>query len=267
MQSSNSSSIAPSPRRFKTARTILALILREMATTYGRSPGGYIWAVLEPAASIAVMSVVFGLALRSPSIGTNFPIFFATGSLPFAFFRETSNKVAGALMYSRALLQYPSVEYTDAILARFLLAVLTRLMVFVVVMSGIHIAYDLPAILDVPAILVSLIMAATLGLGIGCMNCFLFSVFPIWKQLWSVLTAPLFLISAIIYVYENAAAPLRVFLWYNPLVHITGLMRRGFYPTYDAPYVSEVYVFSVSLILIAMGFLLLHRWHRDILNL
>ena len=31
-------------RRFRSARAVVALMLREMATTYGRSPGGYVWA-------------------------------------------------------------------------------------------------------------------------------------------------------------------------------------------------------------------------------
>ena len=35
-----------SPRRFATARTIMALILREMSTRYGRTPGGYLWTVV-----------------------------------------------------------------------------------------------------------------------------------------------------------------------------------------------------------------------------
>ena len=41
---------APAPRRlrarrsFPTLRTVVALILREMVTTYGRNPGGYAWA-------------------------------------------------------------------------------------------------------------------------------------------------------------------------------------------------------------------------------
>ena len=38
----------PTNRRFASFRAIGALILREMATSYGRSPGGYIWAILEP---------------------------------------------------------------------------------------------------------------------------------------------------------------------------------------------------------------------------
>ncbi|MEL6475009.1 MAG: sugar ABC transporter permease, partial [Pseudomonadota bacterium] len=33
-------------RRFASLRSIIALMLREMATSYGRSPGGYLWAVL-----------------------------------------------------------------------------------------------------------------------------------------------------------------------------------------------------------------------------
>ena len=74
------------PSRFSTLRTVLALMLREMSTTYGRSPGGYLWAILEPAGGIAMMSVAFGLVLRSPSLGTNFPIFYATGYLPFMMY-------------------------------------------------------------------------------------------------------------------------------------------------------------------------------------
>ena len=36
------------PPRFRALRTITALILREMGSTYGMSPGGYVWAVLQP---------------------------------------------------------------------------------------------------------------------------------------------------------------------------------------------------------------------------
>ena len=47
-------------------RTVLALMLREMATTYGRSAGGYLWAILDPVLGIALLSVLFSLALRHP---------------------------------------------------------------------------------------------------------------------------------------------------------------------------------------------------------
>jgi len=254
-------------RRLKTLRSIMALILREIATTYGRSRGGYLWAILQPTGTIAVMTVVFSAAFRSPALGTNFPMFYATGFLPFALYLDASNKVTQSLMFSRQLLQYPTVSFVDAIVARFLLSLLTRLMVFYLVMSGIVFVFDLPLILDFPAILISLAMAATLGLGVGCMNCFLKSMYPIWEQIWNVLTAPMFIISTIFFTLEVVPPQYRTYLWFNPLVHIVAMMRRGFYPMYDAAYVSTPYVFGVSLTLIALALAFLKHWHRYILNL
>ena len=62
-------------RRFASLRAIGALILREMSTSNGRSPGGYLWAVLEPAGGIALLSLVFAAAFRNPPIGISFPMF------------------------------------------------------------------------------------------------------------------------------------------------------------------------------------------------
>ena len=47
---------------------------------------------------------------------------------------------------------------------------------------------------------------------------------------------------------------------------VVGQVRRGFYPYYDATYVSVPYVVGLGLGLGAAGLLLLGRWHRDILN-
>ena len=54
--------------RFLTLRTITALVLREMSATYGRSPGGYVWAVVQPIGMILFLSVGFSLLVRSPSL-------------------------------------------------------------------------------------------------------------------------------------------------------------------------------------------------------
>ena len=51
-QSSNSS--RSSIPRFRMVRTVIALMLREMSTTYGRTPGGYVWALMQPLGSIIV---------------------------------------------------------------------------------------------------------------------------------------------------------------------------------------------------------------------
>lgn len=94
-------------RSVATPRTIVALMLREMVTTYGRSPGGYIWAIVEPVAAIALLSFVFSIAFRSPPLGDNFPLFYASAYLPFMLFLDVNNKLATAIKFSRPLLAYP----------------------------------------------------------------------------------------------------------------------------------------------------------------
>jgi len=255
-----------SPRRFRSSRTIIALILREMSTTYGRSPGGYVWAVLEPVGAIAVLSIVFAAGFRSPPIGSNFPLYFAAGYLPFSLYIDLAGKIAGSLRFSRQLLAYPAVKYTDAILARLALTTLTQLVVFVLVIAGVEITFDLNTIISTGPIFVSLLMAVALGVGIGTMNCYLMAVFPVWGQIWKIVTRPLVLVSGVIFLYENMPPVAQDILWYNPLVHVTGMMRRGFFTTYQADYVSVPFVFMVAALLSAFGFLLLYRHHREILE-
>lgn len=254
------------PRRFKTLRVIGALIMREMLTTHGRSPGGYLWAVLEPAAGIALLSLLFSLALRSPPLGTNFQIYYATGFLPFILYREIEVKIAMAIRFSKPLLIYPSVVYSDAIFARLILNSITQVLVFFVVLSTIMLIWETRTILDLNALIIGFSMAVFFGFGIGCVNCFIISIFPIWERVWAIVNRPLLFISGIIFAYEDIPEPYRSYLWYNPLIHIVGQVRKAFYATYEASYVSVLYVVGCSLILTVIGFMLLNKFNQRILN-
>lgn len=257
----------PRTRNLRSARTIFALMLREMATSYGRSVMGYLWALVEPIAALALLSIVFALVLRSPPLGSNFPLFYASGYLIFQIYTNVGNKVAGAVQFSRPLLEYPAVTPLDAILARFILNMLTQMMIIYIVLTGIIVIYDLKLILDLGAILLALLMAAVFTLGIGTLNCYLFVAFPAYVQIWAILNRPMFIISCIFFLFEAIPQPFRDFLWYNPLVHIIGMMRRGVYATYEANYVSVWYVMGLGLLLFLVGLLLLRRHLRDALNL
>lgn len=247
-------------------RTIVAMILREMTTVYGRSPGGYIWAILQPVGAIALLSFVFSQWFRAPSLGTNFPLFYATGYLPFMFYMETSAKVAAAIRYSRPLLTFGAVTWMDLIIARWLLSCLTHLIVFVIVIAALSIFFPMPGVPNFPVLLSSMAMAAALGAGVGMLNCFLFMTLSLWEHVWSVITRPLFIVSGIFFVLEDVPSNLAAILWFNPIFHITGEMRNGIYPTYDAVYVSPLFVYGVSLALFLLGLSLFSRSQDRILD-
>lgn len=252
-------------RRFASMRVVLALMLREMYSTYGRSVGGFLWVIIEPAAGIAVLTLIFSLGFRNPPIGTNFPIFYASGLLPYIMFVMLAGRVSSALNFSRQLLVYPSVTYIDAILARFLLNLMAQLLVSYIVIGGILLAFDTRTVLDPPRIAEGLMLAAAFALGVGTLNAYLFTRFPDWQLFWSILTRPLLIISCVIFMFDNVPQPYRDILWFNPIVHAVGAMRAGFYPNYRADYVSPAYVLGVSAVLLLIGLLLLRRFHRDIL--
>ncbi|WP_371158148.1 ABC transporter permease [Jannaschia sp. 2305UL9-9] len=258
----------PVPRRarFTFGRSVMALILREMTSTYGRSPGGYVWAILEPIAGVFVFTAVLSYITRNPPLGDNFPLFFATGILTFTFYQTTSANVGNAIRYSRPLLSYPNVTFVDAIVARLLLNVLTQLMITILVLGGILIAYDLHQLIDYVAIFEAIAMTVVFGTCVGLVNCYLMSMFSLWPFIWAVVNRPLFLISGIFYLIDNLPEGPRDALMWNPLAHMISKMREGLYVEYDAIHVSQVYVYGVSLVLGALGMLLLYRFHRTLLD-
>jgi len=259
---------AATARRFKTPRTIAALVLREMQTTYGRSPGGYAWALLEPIGGIALLTLILvsGFRVREPALGSNFQLFFASGLLVLIMFQSISGRVAQSIHFSRNLLFYPGVKYTDALIARFLLNMLTRTLVFLVIVSGIVMLFDVQTIIDPLPILAGVGLTGLLALGIGTLNCFLFNMVPIWDPIWQILTRPLILVSTVFYTFEQIPQQYQHIGWWNPLVHLVGLIRKGLYPSYDAYWVTPLYPATLGTLTLVFGLLVLHRFHRDILN-
>lgn len=253
-------------RRHKSVRTIIALMLREMSTSYGRSAGGYLWAVLEPIGVIVILSFGFSLLLRAPAVGDNFPLFYASGYLPFALYLNVSNKVATSIRFSKPLLAYPAVTFMDAILARLLLESLTQVMVFAVVVTGIHLIFDLRSAIDVPVLVLALALAAGLGLGIGALNCYLMNTFGVWERVWSIINRPMFLLSGVFFTYEAMPAFARDYLWFNPVLQVVGLTRDGIFVTYDAGYVSVAYIAGIAMVCGVFGLLLLYRHNKTLMN-
>ena len=52
-----------------------------------------------------------------------------------------------------------------------------------------------------------------LGLGFGTLNCVLFGFLPTWRNIWNVLTKPLFLMSGMFYTFESLPQRAQAILW------------------------------------------------------
>ncbi|WP_424934660.1 ABC transporter permease [Amaricoccus macauensis] len=244
---------------FQRLRVLSALVIREMGTSFGKSAGGYFWAIAQPLGGILLLAIAFGLALRSPPLGNSFLFFYSTGIVPLQLFLTMHRAVSSAITSNRGLLAYPVVSALDAVAAKFLLTLMTNFMIAVLLIGGIIVVSGAYVILDWEMIVISFTLVSLLGLGVGTLNCVLFGFFPTWKNIWSVLTRPLFIISGVFYVFESIPAAFQDVVWYNPVLQCIGLMRAGFFGTYNADYVSIPYVLGISLTCLVIGGYLVRR--------
>jgi capsular polysaccharide transport system permease protein len=257
----------PRPLRLpRPIRVIAALVLREMTTTHGQSSLGYLWAILQPIGGIALLAIAISLFLRAPPIGDSFALFYATGVLPFTLFMDVQNSSMRALRANQQLLFYPEVSYLDAIVARFLLNMVTQALVVFLVLCGIVILFGLRVQVDLGLVCASVAITGFLALGIGTVNAVLIHLIPSWAQVWSVLMRPMFIASCIFFVFDDLPHWVQNILWFNPLVHVIGMMRAGVFTTYEGTYVSFAYPLGIAAVSLVVGLLALRRYARDIIN-
>ncbi|MEL7150300.1 MAG: ABC transporter permease [Pseudomonadota bacterium] len=243
-------------------RVLGALIIREMITRYGRSWGGYIWAVLEPVGIIIILSLAFSQVVKAPAIGTSFVFFYATGYIPFHFFHETATNTGASVSVNRPLLQLPMVTALDVVLARFLLSLITLIAVSFIIFTGMMFVIDEAVRLSFDHLFASMAAGAVFGLGVGAINASLFEFVPAWRQVWGIISRPLFIISGVFFTFDELPRNIREILWWNPLIHVVGEARKGFYPTYDGNYVEILFPVLLGAAMTVIGAALLIR-HRS----
>ena len=138
------------------------------------------------------------------------------------------------------------VRPLDAVLAKFITDFLTMFVIGVMLYTGIILYYALPVTLDLAAIFNGFLLMGLLGLGFGTLNCVIFWFWPTWRQIWSVLTKPLFILSGMFYTFESLPPQAQAVVWYNPLIHAVGLMRRASTPATTGSTSRPLYVLGIA---------------------
>ncbi len=243
-------------------RVVNALLRREMTTRYGRSAGGYFWAVAEPVGMVIMLALVFSAVAHAPPLGGSFIAFFSTGYIAFTFYRATAESMAGSLNQNFALLRFPNVNPYDAIVARLILQTLTNIAVAMIVLGGAFMLTDEPVRLDQLRIFGALGAATLLAAGVGACNAVLFMVRPVWQRIFAIVNRPLFLISGVFFLPETLPNEVQAALTWNPLVHVISALRVGIYPVYHARHDAIAYPAALGLLLLLLGLLLLRRHRR-----
>lgn len=206
-----------------------ALVFRELKTRFGQYHLGYLWAVAEPLAHVLVLSVIFGVRSPTTAGGVDFPMFLATGIIPYLLFRSMVGRGMGAIEGNRALFVYRQVRPFDALVARAVLETVIYGIVFVVFMAGAGwLGYDV-SVQDPLTVLAVFLALGLLGLGLGALACVLASTLPDIAQIVPILLRPFYLISGIFFSVDRVPGEFRDYLLWNPILHALEILRERYF--------------------------------------
>jgi capsular polysaccharide transport system permease protein len=243
----------PTPPLVIQGRVILAVILREMRTRFGRAQLGYVWALAEPVAHVATLLTIFTLLGRVAPVGNDLSLFFVTGIVPWLMFSNVVSRTMKAVDANSALLSYPQVMPIDLMVARSLLEAATMVTVFGVLLAVLGSTGSTVTPYNFLDLLGAFFCITVFATGIGMANTVVSTVWPSYEKIYAALTRPLYFLSGVFFTADMIPSPAREWMLLNPLLHMVEWTRSGFFPDYDGSHLDRVFAISIAAILLLLG--------------
>lgn len=244
---------AASGSRQRPGQIVLAFMLRDMRTRFGRSYISYLVSIGWPLVHLLIMYGAYVLTHKIAPIGDDPSIFAFTGLSPYVLCLYPARFIAFAIVQNKPLLLFPIVSPLQLIFARVLLESLSAIAVFLLFFAGL-VAFGAAETPPDPYFS-ALVVAATLyfSLGLGVFGVILCS-FHVMGGILSVVffVVGLYLTSGAIMPLTLASQTIRNALWYNPLYQAVALLRSAYYGGLGADAYSLSYI-----VLAGSAFLLL----------
>jgi lipopolysaccharide transport system permease protein len=205
---------------------VLSWTSRTIKARYQQSTLGWLWAVIQPAASVAIFTVIFTLFVPVDTGGTPYIVFSYVAMVPWTFFASTLADMTDSLVQNMGLvtkIYFPREALPIAAMLARLLDFGVAAGLLVILMVYFRLPFYLIPGLFLPAILaIELALVVGLGLAAGAINVFFRDVQPLVRliiQLW-------FYACPIIYPTTLVPERLRPFYYLNPMTGVLQAYRE-----------------------------------------
>ena len=238
-------------------RVIWSLFLRELKTRFGKFRLGYIWALLEPLAQMALFFFIFGFVMHRLMPEISFLVFLTNGIFPWMLFSNIATRSVTAIEANRGLLSYRPVRPIDTLLSRVLLESLIILVTYAITLAGVALmgeSFTLNRLLEVGLIFILIVLFST---GVGCFFMVLGEAFPESEKILPVLLRPLYFMSGVMFSPAIVPTEYRWLIDWNPMLHAMELLRHYEVPTYPlTPNISLNYLILSTVVVLTAGMIL-----------
>ena len=234
-------------------RIVLAFMLRDMRTRFGRTHISYMISIGWPLVHLLFIFAIYVFTHKLAPVGDDPSIFAFTGLAPYILCLYPARFTAIGLAQNKPLLLFPVVSPVQLIFARAVLESLSAYLVFIIfftilTLNGIA---TMPSDVYLAASVIVVTIYFSVGLGV-------FGTTLVGFHFMAGHLALVFFILGL-YFSSGAVVPLslapptfRELLWYNPLYQAVALLRCAYFDGADASDYSLSYV-----VLLGSAFLLL----------
>lgn len=242
-------------------RVVGALLMREILTRYGRHNLGFLWLFLEPMLFTIGITLLWYQMRGDHVHNSNISViaFAITGYSTVLLWRNTANRCINAIAPNFSLLHHRNVRIIDLFTARIILEVAGATISLITLMC----VFTLVGLLKPPADMLTMIFAwillawfaAALGLlvGIAC------SRSELLDRLWHTLTYLIFPLSGALFMVAWLPPKAQQIILWVPMVHLTEMLRHGFFGSVVKTYEDPSFVMMVNAIMSLLGLVLVRQ--------
>jgi ABC-2 type transport system permease protein len=225
-------------RVFQARELLWNLTLRELRTKYRRSLLGWTWSMLNPLATVAIYSFVFGVLFQSsappgdPSGLQGFAYFLLCALLPWNFFSLVANLGMGSISTNAGLVRrvaFPRevLVFSNVLHACVQFAIELGLLCIVLLIAGSPILPWIPAVVLTGIVLA--VFASGFALFLSAASVFFRDI----TYLWSIFLQVWFFLTPIVYSFDlverEAPSWARTALEFNPMIAFVNSFRHLLY--------------------------------------
>ncbi len=214
---------------------VFALMVRERLTRFAGGKLGPAWALLTPVAWIAFVVILFRALGRTPPIHVGPEIFVATGVLPYISFRQAITSMAQAYPAHRYLRYVRPVSINDILLATIALEALNFIVAAVVIFSFVTLLFGAALPSEPATVALGFGLAWAMAAGVGRLVAVLGVLSDSFARVVPIVLRPLFWVSGIFYTATELPLAVQNALWFSPLLHVTEIIRSGYFAGYTSP--------------------------------
>lgn len=234
-------------------RVVVALMLREIYTRFGRDNIGFAWIIAEPALFALGVILLWSLSKHSGHAEVAIVPFLLTGYMPLLLFRHMIGRLLRCMQSNSSLLYHRQVTILSLYISRIAVEVLGTsaaflFCLFAFYMSGHVEIPDDPALM-IGAWFLQIWYCSSTSLLLGALS----ERSELVEKIWSPISYIMIPLSGAFYMLYWMPPMFREVLMWMPPVNVTEMLRGGYFGPSIPTFYDPFYVVYVNCILTVLG--------------